>query len=300
MNIYLKPPDVASPSLMRVTDALIQYKPSWVKIVSNEDAADIIVLHVIGRQKQVTKRAYEINCKDKAYAVIQYAIRSTLSPKTEGWMPLWRHAKVVWSYYDLLQLVAEDGITDAAAHFDFYHSPLGVNSEVFNPEWDQPNERKIPIMTSGQSYLTESVKECFTAAKACFPDVNPTAIHLGKDLGRKNFYYLYDISDSELALFYSQVMYVSGLRRIEGFELPAAEGLLCGARPIMFDRPHYRKWFNDWAIFIPESTREETIEHLKNIFTSEYKPVTQEEIAAAKELFDWEKICTKFWERLFS
>ena len=88
---------------------------------------------------------------------------------------------------------------------------------------------------------------------------------------------------------------MSGLRRIEGFELPAAEGLLCGARPIMFDRPHYRDWFNKWAIFIPEGNREEVLQSLIDVFQQEYRPVTLEEIAEARQLFDWQSIINGFW-----
>lgn len=294
MRVYLAPPKVASPSLMRVTDALVQHKPEWVEIVPAEDLADIVVLHVIGRQDQTIKQVWQLNCKDKDYAVIQYAIRSTLRPETEGWLPLWRHAKVTWSYYDLPELVAEDGITGNAANFDFYHAPLGVD-EVFTQSLNY-DKRIFQILTSGQSYLTESVRECLLAARAVGTDI----YHLGDNLKMKNAWCGTGLTDRELAGIYSQCKYVSGLRRVEGFELPAAEGLMCGARPIMFDRPHYRKWFNDWAIFIPESPREETIEHLRNVFSSPYNGVTQDEIAAARQLFNWERIIKNFWERLFS
>lgn len=292
MRVYLNPPDVASPSLMRVTQALIKYKPDWVEIVDSEYEADLVILHVIGRQDQVTNQAWKLNVQDKDYAVIQYAIRSTMRPETLGWMPLWRHAKVVWSYYDLPELVAEDGILEKEAYFDFYHSPLGVD-EIFK---SSGSEKKFIIATSGQSYLTESVKECAVAAKAFGFDV----FHLGNELRREGIVCKTGISDLNLADMYSQSYYVSGLRRIEGFELPAAEGLLCGARPIMFDKPHYRQWFDGLAIFIPELSREQTEKNIKTIFKDQFGlPVTDEEIEKARKLFNWETIIAGFWRKLF-
>lgn len=282
-KVFLEPPKVASPSLSRVADALTKYKPEGVEIVSDEAEADIVVLHVIGRQDQVLEKARNL----PRYAVIQYAVRSTLRPATTGWLPLWENADLVWSYYDLFSLCEEDGITP---DFDFYHSALGVDpifqrSDLF---------KTFLIATSGQSYLTESVRECVLAASH-FP---LPVFHLGAELDKERVTCKTGISDEELCHYYSQAMYVSGLRRVEGFELPAAEGLLCGARPILFDKPHYRKWFNGLALFIPEGDRDEVIKSLVKIFAAPYQPVTVAERRDAAQRFNWETICTKFWEKL--
>lgn len=106
-----------------------------------------------------------------------------------------------------------------------------------------------------------------------------------------------DCSDKELAPYYSTSQYVSGLRRTEGFELPAVEGLFCGARPILFDTPNYRQWYEPFGIFIYEGSRQEVIEQLINIFQGPYQPVTEEEIAVAQGRFDWQRIIGGFWER---
>lgn len=284
MKVYLDPPQVASPSLRRVADALTRYKPDDVEIVHDRQEAELVVLHVIGRQDQSLEEASQV----MDYAVIQYAVRSTLRPHTGSWLPLWRNARLVWSYYDLPYLCQED---EVSFWFPFYYAPLGVD-EVFHKRGLFKN---FMIATSGQSYLTESVRECIKAARG----FELSIFHLGSELKFDDVVCRSGISDEELAVFYEQCLYVSGLRRIEGFELPAAEGLLCGARPIMFDRPHYRQWFNDFAIFIPETPRDQTINDLIQVFSkAERLPVTDEEIAAAREIFNWETICKGFWERV--
>ena len=293
MNVYITPPAVVSPSLTRVSQALQQYKPGDVTIVQKESDADLVILHVIGRKEQNTKKAQEIIKSGKKYAVIQYAIKSTLNPDSREWYDFWMRAELVWSYYDLVTILAQDGYWNYSFDYwpygNFYCSPLGV-SDDFKSRTD--TAKNFLIATSGQSYLTESVRECAIAAD------DQNIFHLGSEMSRKNIYCKTGISDKELAVWYSQCKYVSGLRRVEGFELPAAEGLLCGARPIMFDRPHYRQWFNDYAIFIEEKPREEVVQSLKNVFSKEYRPVTQEEMNSARKLFDWKIIVQGFWERV--
>jgi hypothetical protein len=77
------------------------------------------------------------------------------------------------------------------------------------------------------------------------------------------------------------------------------EGMLCGARPIYFDRPHYRLWFDDLAIFIDETNnREDTVMALKKIFDGPYKPMTDDEIQLARRRFNWKRILDGFWEKV--
>ena len=71
------------------------------------------------------------------------------------------------------------------------------------------------------------------------------------------------------------------LRRIEGFELPAAEGLLCGARPILFANSSGYDWYKPWGVFIEETDRAGVIDQLEAIFRRGAQLVTSEERAAA-------------------
>lgn len=283
MKVYIKPPDVYSPSLTRVANALKKYKPSTVEIVNTVNEADFVVFHVIGRQDQMYEQALSIG---KPYAVIQYALRSTMRPDPESWIDLWRNANVVWSYYDL---------TEWSADFNFYHAPLGVDESIKKKE----TQKRYLMMTSGQSYLTESVRECIYACRGL-----GKVFHLGEahdipsehlESGRVEMQS--GITDDEVSIKYSQSMYVSGLRRDEGFELPVIEGLVCGAKPIVFDKPHYRHWFDDFAIFIPENSRDEVVRSLKSVFSASPSPVTQQDIDAVRRKFNWSSITSQFWEK---
>lgn len=281
LKVSVSPPQ-SDRAIQRVADALAKYKPAHVQI-TDEASADLVVLHVIGRQDQVTKKAKGL----KKYAVIQYAVRSTLRPSTKGWLPLWQGAEAVWSYYDLKALCEQD---KQEADFSFYHAPLGVD-KVFRPS---KRKKKYIMMTNSHSYLTESVREVILAAQR----VNRSVFHLGSELHRPHVVCKSGISDEELAEMYSECEFVSGLRRVEGFELPVVEGLMCGARPVCFDRPHYRQWFDGLAEFIPETPRNEVIDSLEKLFRSGAKPVTAIQRLEVAQRFSWEQLVAGFWKRI--
>lgn len=291
MKVYLELP-LEDRALQRVYDALVKYKPKQIEITKSPSDADIVVLHVTGRHDGVEAQIELLKKHNKDYVMIQYVLRSSKNPDTHDWIRMWQDARMVWSYYYLPELCFEDKLDEK---FLFYHAPLGVDTDVFYDRKSDKGHTKAVIATNSRGYLVESAKECIQAAKR----VGRTTFFLGKELNMgKDVFCKTDISDNDLAYYYSISEFVSGLRRVEGFELPAAEGLMCGARPIMFDRPHYRMWFDEFAEFIPEGTREETVEHLVRLFEKGARPVTEKEIARAKEVFNWEKIASGFWQGL--
>ena len=287
-KFYLKV-DHNSNGLFRVETALEKYKPEWVDLCDNEEDADVVILHVVGRQDQVTDHINYLKSKNKKYIIIQYALRSTMRPKTDHWIPLWEDALLVWSYYNLPLWCVEDG---NGVSFNFYHSPLGANH--ISPV--SGNNKDFVIATTGLSYLTESVREGIVASQR----VGRKSFHLGADIGRNKHHVTCrtGISDEELARYYSRCEFVSGLRRDEGFELPAVEGLLCGARPVLFDRGHYRQWYYGLGVFIPELPRPQVEDALVALFEKGADPVTKEEMEIAKKRFNWETIINNFYERV--
>ena len=110
--------------------------------------------------------------------------------------------------------------------------------------------------------------------------------------------YLLGCTDDEVADMWSQCSYVAGMRRIEGFELPALEGLACGSRPVVFDAPHYRNWFGEHAEYVPETDHDSVVEALKRLFSGRLRPVTESEREAVVRKFDWEVLTKGFWEAL--
>lgn len=293
MKVFIEP-TTDSRGIMRVRDALERYAPGNFEIVPDIAQCDLAVLHVYGRHTTTQKTIERLKREGKAYAMIQYVIRSSMKPDTKDWVEMWNGAKVVWSYYNLKNLCAEDNVFNS---FNFYYAPLGVDAEVFKELTNYPR-RKYIIAASSQHALSESAKECVLAAKK----VGKPMFFLGHDLRRgDDIVCRTGITDQMLAGFYSQSTFVSGLRRTEGFELPVIEGLLCGARPIVFDRPEMRHWFDKLAIHIPEDSREKVADTLHGIFSmQQIYPVTvsDEEKALVKERFNWQTIIEGFWSRV--
>lgn len=305
MRVYLQPPQ-PSRGLQRIADALQHYAPSTIEVVDDPTRAQLTVIYAIGRRDHVERQCQEILEQGKKYAIVQVCLRSTMSPSTWDWLNIWQGAHLIWSYYDLRRIhEMEDGAgcgyfetqeqmdrSDSDEYLGiFMHAPLGVDSAIFYP-------RNVPkaytIATSGSNKLQESIRECALAAR----EVNGHVYHLGNP--RRwygNMTYSNNVDDHRLAAAYSACEFVSGLRRTEGFELPAAEGLLCGARPIVFDTPDYRWNYREFAEFIHEGTRAEVVDQLVQLFKQGARPVGAAELEEARYWFNWERVCGEFWQR---
>ncbi|TXH47139.1 MAG: glycosyltransferase [Desulfurellales bacterium] len=298
MKVYLKNPPL-SHAMERVTTALIQYSGGF-RIVDDMDSADLVVIHTIGFPETETL-VQQLRARRQKYVIIQYCLRTTQRPSTIDWLDIWKGAEFVWTYYDLEQLFLEDQLgqggpailkTLADYGIRIYRSPLGVDASNFRP-WDVV--KKYLIGTSGYVAESEGVLEANSAVLA----LGGQQFHLGpKDDRLENVWYQSGIPDKVLAQLYSQCNYVAGLRRGEGFELPAAEAILCGVRPVCFDRPHYRDWYKDWAVYIPEGSPEEVTRSLTELLATSPTPITPEEREAAVRLFNWATICHGFWSML--
>jgi len=293
-----------SRAIIRISDALRDYSgfiaikhiPPMRKdskrtsLIPGEDIGDIVVMLVNGLRDHHVELAKRCIARGQKYAVVQIALRTTRHPHTSQWRELWSRACTVWSYYPLEQWIAED--RGPEIDFPFYHAPLGVDSRVF---FDRGQDRTFTICTSGQRRNQEGVAECDDAVMWAGGSI----FQLGPQFPlRSHATFLTGISDTALADMYSRCQWVSGLRRHEGFELPAAEGLLCGARPILYDKLHYRTWFDGLAEFIPEKDSGDVMRHLVDLFKQGSRPVTNEEKVVAAQRFNWEKIVTGFWTKV--
>ncbi len=275
-------------TLQRICDALVAYKPDSIEIVPDRTVADLVVLHVNGRRDKYMRLAKWHVEQGQKVAVIQYCVRSTQKSSTADWIGLWDMASVVWSYLDLPSLVAED--KQAFEFEEFYYSPLGVSKAFVHAQ--PTTERPYLIGTSG-TWLSESVREVIIAARGG----GGCVFHLGEEIKRPGVVCKHGMDDTELAGLWASCEYVSGLRRTEGFELPAAEGLVCGARPVLFDRDHYRHWYGDLADYIPEYERHGIIRALEALFRGKRRPVMEAERREGARRFDWGPIITSFWDR---
>ena len=297
MNVFLNTQTNLSPAMDRVVAKLVKYKSAKVSIVTTPEAADLVVLHVIGHSEAALS-IRRLTALGKKYAIIQYCIRSTEEPHTKEWLSMWEGAEFVWSYYDLPKMCLEDGTKFPDTSFLF--APLGVDPEYFSKGLSLA---KYPhkVITTGTLAIPEAID--LVNAACAIVDPRPGAhAHVGvleelpESFDGSIVHYESQISDHRLCQLYRQSEYVCGLRRIEGFELPAAEGLLSGAVPILFDRPHYRDWFGNFgALFIKEGTDEEVIQSLVEIFQKPKSFWAPRDIDSAIKQFDWQRICEGFW-----
>lgn len=293
MRIFLKP-DTNSRGINRVVDALIRYKPPQVEVVESAVEADLEIIHVYGRNESVERRIEKLIEQRKPFSMIQYALRSTMKPHTAQWVRMWEMAVCVWSYYDLYKMLDDDFVS---GEFNFYHAPLGVEPDVFDATSSVlPEDKRFVVFATSQHALAEGVRECAFATKA----VGRKMFFAGHELRRgPDIICRANLSDQEMAWNYAASEFVCGLRRVEGFELPVIEGAMCGARPIVFNQPHYKKWFNEFAIFIEERSRDQVIEDLIKIFTIGTKPISDHEKAIIRERFSWPKIISNYWRKLY-
>jgi D-inositol-3-phosphate glycosyltransferase len=302
LKVYVKAPAGLSRAMTRVADALQEHVGPGFVVVDDANDADVVVLHVIGYPETV-ERVEQLTAAGKKYAIMQYCMRSTQEPSTLKWLSLWRGAVAVWSYYHL-EAMWKDDIGSTALQIEpqqfgvnFYHAPLGADPSVFKPFPAVPRKPDHAIVTTGYIAETEGVWECEEATQA----LGLKMFHLGPNLGFKaHVRHREGINDAILAQVYSQYNFVAGLRRVEGFELPAVEGLFCGARPIMFDAPHYRRWFEGLAEFVPEDSHDQVVSSLVNTFLQDPQTtfVTPENIAEAHRRFDWANLVPGFWQKV--
>jgi len=106
---------------------------------------------------------------------------------------------------------------------------------------------------------------------------------------------------NEVARRLSQSRYANALREEEGFELMGIEGMLCGARPIYYDLPCYRHWFDDFGLFIPPG--QDAVKELVKIFDPCFMnnpgiQVTPEEKYNVINTFRWRTIGDNFWAKV--
>lgn len=291
MKVYVTPPANLSRAMTRVATALAFYAPPDIDIVADRTQADLEVLHVIGIDGLDDAMTRAASC-----AIIQYCTKSTSEPNGDMWRASWERARLVWSYYDLSPF-------GGGTTFNFYYAPLGVDP-IFATPRRLSNARDIGVMTSGyvSSSHGEAIQEVATAATS----LGKTVVHLGPrivqgmDRIHDGWSSVHGIDDATLVSYYSRSQWVSGLRHIEGFELPALEGLLCGARPVLFDREEMRQWYDGHAVFIPECHGPALVDVLTEVFRSEPELVSGAERHAVSSRFDWATIARGFWSQLSS
>lgn len=276
----------------RTAGMMERHAPAHVQFTNHERGAQVVVIHVHGERDAVRRTVTHARQNGRRYAIVQHVLKSSQKPDAKEWQDIWAGAEVVWSAYDLRAICKQDGASLGAP---FYHAPYGGDANVFSAPLTYP--RRFVLGTNGTALNTESMWECYHAGLS----VNRPQFHLGTAIpAMDGLVEVRDgISDAEVAQYWGQCEFVSGLRHIEGFELPAVEGLLCGARPILYDAPHYRQWYDPWGVFIPpHEGRNDRRRAIAAVLRGGARPVSAEEREAAARFFDWKPLVAGFWRHL--
>lgn len=323
MRVFLRPTGLYSRAMVRISHALETYAPDTVTLVEDESSADLVILYAIG--PDYLQRGRDLISSGKQYAVVQCCLETAgygLFTARE-WMEFWRDSRCVWSYFDLSSEsrghgFGNDGhrVRDADCKFTFYHAPLGIDDcfitlpdpDHVSPYPLEPATARTIITTGYVSHPAgEAILEAWEAARLS----NMAVYHVGcvhdgdppKPIPVPPYVLSVEgISNTDLAMLYSHAQWSVSLRHVEGFELPAIEGLACGARPILFDQPSLRHWYGDHAVYVPDCAGDELVSHLVRVFSSPlmWSPVTPEERENVLRKFNWKTICTGFWEKVLS
>lgn len=265
---------------------------SGVTVVDRKEDADLVVHHVVGEQNfddvPIWQRVAQDHENGRRAAMVQYCVRSAGSQPF--WSELWGMSAVVWSYLP---------IPEQPWPVRRYRAPLGIAPPFLQ---DQPARRRdVGVVTTG--YVAGPGAEAIEEVAQAAARAGLAVIHVGPYPERMRkpppgrFGCLFGITDADLAGLYRRARFVSGLRHVEGFELPAVEGLSCGARPIMFDREDARTWHGDAARYVPEGDGAPLVEALEALLRAPYEPVCREDVEDARIRFDWARIVRGFWSR---
>ncbi|MDF2082845.1 glycosyltransferase [Bacillus pseudomycoides] len=289
MKIYFKTYPYWGRSIHRVEKYIKQYAPADVYWIDDWKQADLIIEQLVGPDDVLTEKL-------KSGIPYSLLLHSSLGGSgNEFYYNLLKNAEWVYSWVPLKE-IGFDG--------NLILGPFGVDVNTFK---SMPGlHKRYNVLTTGYVANSEGIDSMVEANKR----YNGSLVHVGgsmnNDFGKPveslpGVIRYENISEEELRTLYNMSKYVSGLRRFEGFELPVIEGLMCGSRPICFDTPNYRRWFNDFAVFIPElDDTYQLAEKLLEVFKSNYRPVTLEEQIRVKDFFNWERIAKLFWMNLKS
>lgn len=287
----------------RLLDAMLKFKPWKVKL--DDFKPDISLEFLVGNPysepesyRETIKRIENKSIK-KIYWLFYSCANDQIMPEH------FRNAKAIISPFPSIKKDYPETIM----------LPLGADPDTFYKSNAFYNKEYI-VHTHGYDLRAESIKYVHIACK----ELKLKQCHIGSDFNSLNnqsgdildnqvIFIDRDISDERMRYFYNKSYFIAGLRLLEGFEMPIIEGAMCGCRPITYDLPCYRKWFSDFAAFIPfvgepekdgppfgtsEQRTEKLITSIQQVF-NEYSCLSTSQIEYVKDAFSWDRIIPKVW-----
>jgi glycosyltransferase involved in cell wall biosynthesis len=258
----------------RISEALHKHAPDWITWTQSLDDAELLFAHIIGSGEEKWLQI------DKPKIIFQHCY---FTAGCVPWHEYWKKAKLTVSFHDLTKYVSDS--------FNFYPMPLGADPHIFNHIYTGP--RPYKAIVTGEVYETEALDKVFEAIKS----IEKAMIHTGRNFGWDKKYYKNSsfVPDEVLVKYLNASEYVPSLREHEGFELMAIEGLMCGARPIVYDLDTYR-WYKKYAEIIDPDA--DITQQLINIFKNTARIVTPEERTEIVNTFSWENIMRRLYEQI--
>lgn len=311
LRVFARPIGLHSPAMIRIANAIERHAPASVEIVSDQSSADLVILYPIGADW--IPLIEEVEAQGKRFALVQCCLKST-GASCSTWAPVWDRAACVWSYLDLNRLADEEWKADwssdrsrlppSAFENSFYYAPLGIDDAFLSHASTPHTHSRNTVVTTGHvsGRPAEAIYEVWEAALSCGYRVT----HVGPKLPswRPGVRVRTGISDQELRQIYLEAAFVGALRYVEGFELPALEGLACGATPILFDQPDLYRWYGKGALYVPELEGQELVEELVRLFRWQNQPsilpVDSARNADILSRFSWSTLVGEFWQRILS
>ena len=258
------------------------YAPVNYEFVSDYNDAELQILDIT----RISDKHY-LRCEN--YILLFHTFGEWANESPSKYYDLFKNAKFVYSHIDLAPLYPEIDKNK------FMRGPWGCNPDIWFKQADFKNDL-FQILCTGEIASTEGIEESI----AVCDKLKTKMIHVGPNLQYKNHSYksVSNLSHKDMREAYNNSLWVSGMRRIEGFEKPVCEGLLCGARPICFDTPLYRHWYGNLARYVKEGTQRETSDDIIRVMTDEYAVVTDDEKTEVRNRFGWKNVSKKFWEKV--
>jgi hypothetical protein len=257
----------------RISLAFRTHFPSNVEWVDSNP--DIEIVQVVG------KKEYDyLTSKNSLKNVVmhQQCLLTTGIPISD-WVKLWKECKLVMSFHDL-----------KGAGFNFLRTPLGAEPDTFPVGKVQ---RVYDVFSTGHVAETECLDMLYNACVMS----QTKMLHTGENFkwNAPNYQFLEYMNDPWYSSVLQRTKYVTGLRRVEGFEMACIEGAMSGAVPIVPFLPTY-DYYKDFGLYIFMDG--DITDQLINIFDKSYVPLTQDQLYYVRDEFSWKNICEKIYKRL--
>jgi hypothetical protein len=276
----MKIQEISNPALGKAFDRIsLAFHKHFPNVEWTDQNPDIKTIQLLG-QGEVDL----LNKMDRLDNVILFQMNfHTSGVSAEVWQELWKKCKLVISFHDLKSYYPD-------LEFNFYRTALGAEPEEFPVNLSIPRDNKV--FSTGHVAETEGLDLIYEACKK----TNNIMFHTGENFHwGSNYHFIPYMSNAMFSKSLQTVQYVPGLRFIEGFELMCIEGAMTGAVPIVPNLPTY-DFYKDFGIYI--DTNKNIVEQLVNIFDSEYKPLSIEQINYVRNIFSWDRICSEIYKRL--